>query len=40
VVVLDQPGASEATGGRVAAPIAKQVMAAYLANPDAGKSGN
>ena len=40
VVVLDQPGASEATGGRVAAPIAKQVMQAYLANPGAGAAGN
>jgi peptidoglycan glycosyltransferase len=40
VVVLDQPGASEATGGRVAAPIAKQVMEAYLANPGAGAAGN
>jgi peptidoglycan glycosyltransferase len=32
VVVLNQPGVSEATGGRLAAPIAKQVMAAYLAD--------
>ncbi len=40
MVVLNQPGASEATGGRVAAPIAKQVMQAYLANPDAGNAGN
>lgn len=40
VAVLDQPGASESTGGRVAAPIAKQVMQAYLANPDAGRAGN
>ena len=30
VVVLNQPGVNEATGGRIAAPIAKQVMQAYL----------
>jgi peptidoglycan glycosyltransferase len=40
VVVLDQPGASEATGGRVAAPIAKQVLQAYLAAPNVGPTGN
>jgi len=40
VVVLDQPGASEATGGRVAAPIAKQVLQAYLAKPDVTAGGN
>jgi peptidoglycan glycosyltransferase len=40
VVVLDQPGASEATGGRVAAPIAKQVMQAYLAKPNVDSGGN
>ena len=39
VVVLNQPGfGSEATGGRVAAPIAQQVMAAYLADVAAGKA--
>jgi peptidoglycan glycosyltransferase len=38
VVVLDQPGfGNEATGGRVAAPIAQQVMAAYLADVASGK---
>jgi peptidoglycan glycosyltransferase len=38
VVVLNQPGfGSEATGGRVAAPIAQQVMAAYLADVAAGR---
>ena len=31
VVVLDQPGASEFTGGQIAAPIAKSVMQAILA---------
>jgi len=40
VVVLDQPGASESTGGRVAAPIAKQVIQAYLAKPDVTAGGN
>jgi len=36
VVVLNQTGASEATGGRVAAPIAKQVLQAYLDDLAAG----
>ena len=31
VIVEGQPGASEQTGGRVAAPIAQAVLAAYLA---------
>jgi peptidoglycan glycosyltransferase len=30
VIVEGQPGASEQTGGRVAAPIAQAVLAAYL----------
>ena len=30
VVVLNQPGANEATGGRIAAPIARAVMEAAL----------
>ena len=39
VVVLNQAGfGSEATGGRVAAPIAQQVMAAYLADVAAGRA--
>ena len=33
VIVEGQPGASEQTGGRVAAPIAQAVMAAALAAP-------
>lgn len=33
VVVLNQPGASEFTGGSVAGPIARAVLEAYLANP-------
>ena len=31
MIVEGQPGASEQTGGRVAAPIAQAVLAAYLA---------
>jgi len=39
VVVLNQAGfGSEATGGRVAAPIAQQVMAAYLADVASGRA--
>jgi peptidoglycan glycosyltransferase len=38
VVVLNQPGVREATGGLVAAPIAQQVMAAYLADVAAGRA--
>ena len=34
VIVLGQEGASEQTGGRVAAPIAKTVMETILAAPD------
>ena len=30
MIVEGQPGASEQTGGRVAAPIAQAVLAAYL----------
>jgi len=37
VVVLDQPGVREATGGLVAAPIAQRVMSAYLADLAAGR---
>jgi len=38
VLVQGQPGASEQTGGRVAAPIAKKVLEAALANPtDTGR---
>jgi peptidoglycan glycosyltransferase len=37
VVVLDQPGVREATGGLVAAPIAQQVMSAYLDDLAAGR---
>ena len=33
VIVEGQPGASEQTGGRVAAPIAQAIIAAYLASP-------
>ena len=33
VLVEGQPGASEQTGGRVAAPIAQAVLQAYLTNP-------
>jgi hypothetical protein len=33
VVVLDQDGGSEATGGRVAGPIARAVLEAALARP-------
>ena len=33
VIVEGQPGASEQTGGRVAAPIAQAIIAAYLAGP-------
>ena len=40
VVVLNQPGVNEATGGVVAAPIAKQVMQAYLDDLAAGRAGN
>jgi peptidoglycan glycosyltransferase len=40
VVVLDQPGINEATGGVVAAPIAKQVMQAYLNDLAVGTAGN
>jgi len=36
VVVLNQPGVSEATGARVAGPIAKQVLAATLAEQASG----
>ena len=36
MVVLNQQGHSEATGGRVAAPIARQIMATYLADLAAG----
>jgi peptidoglycan glycosyltransferase len=36
VVVLNQPGVREATGGLVAAPIAQQVMSAYLNDLAAG----
>jgi peptidoglycan glycosyltransferase len=36
VVVLDQPGTNEATGGRVAAPIAKAVMEKVLADQAGG----
>jgi len=38
VVVLNQPGVNEATGGVVAAPIAKQVMQAYLDDIAAGRA--
>jgi penicillin-binding protein A len=34
VIVEAQPGVSEVTGGRVAAPIARSVMAAVLGSPD------
>jgi hypothetical protein len=33
VIVEDQPNVNEATGGTVAAPIAKAVMQAALAGP-------
>jgi penicillin-binding protein A len=36
VVVLDQPGVSEATGAHVAGPVAKQVLEAYLNGSSAG----
>ncbi|MEJ5254860.1 MAG: hypothetical protein WHS89_05875, partial [Acidimicrobiales bacterium] len=36
VVVLNQPGASEFTGGRVAAPIARAVLAQALASRGGG----
>ncbi|MEI7593081.1 MAG: penicillin-binding transpeptidase domain-containing protein [Actinomycetes bacterium] len=36
VVVLNQPGVREATGGLVAAPVAQQVMSTYLAAIAAG----
>ena len=39
VVVLNQSGASEATGGRVAAPIARAVMETILAAPDRLSTG-
>lgn len=39
VVVLGQEGASEQTGGRVAAPIAKAVMETILAAPDRLSTG-
>ncbi|HTN81314.1 MAG TPA: penicillin-binding protein 2 [Acidimicrobiales bacterium] len=39
VVVLDQSGATESTGGRVAAPIAKAVMQTILAAPDRLSTG-
>ena len=39
VIVLGQEGASEQTGGRVAAPIAKAVMETILAAPDRLSSG-
>ena len=39
VIVLGQEGASEQTGGRVAAPIAKAVMETILAAPDRLTSG-
>ena len=39
VVVLNQSGASEATGGRVAGPIAKAVMQTILAAPDRLSTG-
>ena len=39
VVVLNQSGANESTGGRVAAPIAKAVMQTILAAPDRLSTG-
>ncbi len=39
VIVLGQEGASEQTGGRVAAPIAKSVMETILAAPDRLSTG-
>ncbi len=39
VVVLNQDGVSEATGGRIAAPIAKAVMETILAAPDRLSTG-
>jgi len=39
VVVLNQSGATESTGGRVAAPIAKAVMQTILAAPDRLSTG-
>jgi peptidoglycan glycosyltransferase len=39
VVVLNQSGATESTGGRVAAPIAKAVMETILAAPDRLSTG-